>query len=197
MGDSIPLFLIAFLQRAFQHETDGVGRYGEKQGRARRGQSAVGEVERRARAVAEEMNLELVEVTLQKESRGKCLCVYVDKEGGLSLDDCERYHKRLQPMLEDVDYDIMEVSSPGADRPVKTRRDFEKHRGGAGGGKALCCARRRKGVSWTADRHGRRHRDHHRRDGAARWCSSGGRWRWSSPSSSWMRMILPTSSLTP
>ena len=93
------------------------------------GQSAVGEVERRARAVAEEMNLELVEVTLQKESRGKCLCVYVDKEGGLSLDDCERYHKRLQPMLEDVDYDIMEVSSPGADRPVKTRRDFEKHRG--------------------------------------------------------------------
>lgn len=32
-------------------------------------------------------------------------------------------------MLEDVDYDIMEVSSPGADRPVKTRRDFEKHRG--------------------------------------------------------------------
>lgn len=93
------------------------------------GQSAVGEVERRARAAAEEMNLELVEVTLQKESRGKCLCVYVDKEGGLSLDDCERYHKRLQPMLEDVDYDIMEVSSPGADRPVKTRRDFEKHRG--------------------------------------------------------------------
>ena len=50
------------------------------------GQSAVGEVERRARAVAEEMNLELVEVTLQKESRGKCLCVYVDKEGGLSLE---------------------------------------------------------------------------------------------------------------
>lgn len=37
MGDSIPLFLIAFLQRAFQHETDGVGRYGEKQGSARRG----------------------------------------------------------------------------------------------------------------------------------------------------------------
>ena len=93
------------------------------------GPSAVGEVEKRALVVAGEMGLELVEVTLQKESRGKCLCVYVDKEGGLSLDDCERYHKRLQPMLEDVDYDIMEVSSPGADRPVKTRRDFEKHRG--------------------------------------------------------------------
>ena len=60
-------------------------------------------VEQRAAAVAGEMGLELVEVTLQKESRGKCLCVFVDKEGGLSLDDCEKYHKKLQPMLEDID----------------------------------------------------------------------------------------------
>ena len=86
-------------------------------------------VEQCAQAVADEMSLELVEVTLQKESRGKCLCVYVDKEGGFSLDDCEKYHKRLQPMLEAVDYDIMEVSSPGVDRPIKNMRDFERHRG--------------------------------------------------------------------
>lgn len=85
-------------------------------------------VEERAAKVAAELSLEMVEVTLQKESRGKCLCVYADKEGGLSLDDCERYHRALQPLLEDIDYDIMEVSSPGVDRPVKTRRDFEKHR---------------------------------------------------------------------
>lgn len=91
--------------------------------------NSVKAVEERAAKVAEEMALELVEVTLLKESRGKCLCVYVDKDGGLSLDDCERYHKRLQPMLEDVDYDIMEVSSPGVDRPIKTQRDFEKNRG--------------------------------------------------------------------
>ena len=82
-----------------------------------------------AQAVADELGLELVEVTLQKESRGKCLCIYVDKEGGLTLDDCERYHKRVQPMLEAVDYDIMEVSSPGVDRPIKNQRDFEKNRG--------------------------------------------------------------------
>lgn len=86
-------------------------------------------VETYAQTVADELQLELVEVTLQKESRGKCLCVYVDKEGGLTLDDCERYHKRLQPMLEAVDYDIMEVSSPGVDRPIKNQRDFEKNRG--------------------------------------------------------------------
>jgi len=86
-------------------------------------------VEELAQKVADELGLELVEVTLQKESRGKCLCVYVDKEGGISLDDCEKYHKLLQPMYEDVDYDIMEVSSPGVDRPIKTMRDFEKNRG--------------------------------------------------------------------
>ena len=93
------------------------------------GMSPVETVERLALSVAKEQGLELVEVTLQKESRGKCLCVYVDKDGGLSLDDCERYHKRLQPMLEAVDYDVMEVSSPGLDRPIKTQRDFERSRG--------------------------------------------------------------------
>lgn len=92
-------------------------------------QSPVQVVEQRARSVADAMGLELVEVTLQKESRGKCLCVYVDKEGGLTLNDCEKYHRQLQPMLEDIDYDIMEVSSPGVDRPIKTLRDFEKKRG--------------------------------------------------------------------
>ena len=86
-------------------------------------------VETLAQKVADELGLELVEVTLQKESRGKCLCIYVDKEGGLTLNDCETYHRRVQPMLEEVDYDIMEVSSPGVDRPIKNQRDFEKNRG--------------------------------------------------------------------
>jgi len=86
-------------------------------------------VEKLAQKVADEMGLELVEVTLQKESRGKCLCIYVDKDGGLTLDDCEKYHKQVQPLFEDVDYDIMEVSSPGVDRPIKNMRDFERHHG--------------------------------------------------------------------
>ncbi|MBE5801316.1 MAG: ribosome maturation factor RimP [Clostridiales bacterium] len=90
--------------------------------------ASVHAVEERAAKVADALALELVEVVLQKESRGKCLCVYVDKEGGLSLDDCERFHKQLQPLVEDVDYDFLEVSSPGLDRPIKTLRDFEKNR---------------------------------------------------------------------
>lgn len=86
-------------------------------------------VERIAEPLARELGLEMVEVVFQKESRGKCLCLYLDKEGGLTLDDCERYHKRVQPLLEDIDYDFLEVSSPGVDRPIKTLRDFEKNRG--------------------------------------------------------------------
>ena len=85
-----------------------------------------------ARAVAEplalEQGLELVDVTLQKEPQGRTLCLYIDKPGGVSLDDCERFHKAVQPLLETVDYDFLEVSSPGADRPVQTQRDFEKNR---------------------------------------------------------------------
>ena len=91
--------------------------------------NSVQKAEQLAQKIADEMGLELVEVTLQKESRGKCLCVYVDKDGGLTLDDCEKYHKKVQPLFEDIDYDIMEVSSPGVDRPIKTLRDFERHRG--------------------------------------------------------------------
>ena len=80
-----------------------------------------------AEKLASTLNLELVEVALQKESRGKCLLFFIDKEGGLSLDDCERFHKAVIPLVENMDYDFLEVSSPGMDRPIKTARDIEKH----------------------------------------------------------------------
>jgi len=110
-------------------------------------------VEERAARVAQALSMELVEVAVQKESRGKCLCIYVDKDGGVSLDDCERYHKQIQPLLEDVDYDFLEVSSPGIDRPIKTMRDFEKNR--AGGGKAVCGLGRQQALPWTFARYER------------------------------------------
>ncbi len=86
--------------------------------------------QRHAQRIADEMSLELVEVTLQKEPRGLCLCIYLDKDGGLSLDDCEAFHRALQPLVENLEYDFLEVSSPGLDRPVKTERDFRKNEGG-------------------------------------------------------------------
>ena len=51
---------------------------------------------------------------------------YLDKEGGVTLDDCEAYHRALQPMIERFDYDFMEVCSPGVDRPIKNQRDADR-----------------------------------------------------------------------
>ena len=83
-------------------------------------------VEPRCRRLAEEQGLELVDVCLDKESAGKYLRIYIDKPEGVSLDDCERYHRAIQPQLESYDYDFLEVSSPGVDRPLKKDRDFER-----------------------------------------------------------------------
>lgn len=87
------------------------------------------EAQAAAERTAHAQGVELVEVTLQKQPDGMALCIYIDREGGITLDDCERFHKAVQPLLEAIAYDYLEVSSPGADRPIKTRRDFEKHRG--------------------------------------------------------------------
>ena len=50
-------------------------------------------------------------------------------EAALALDELEAFHRRLLPLVETVDYDYMEVSSPGVDRPLKTERDFEHAQG--------------------------------------------------------------------
>lgn len=78
---------------------------------------------------AEYFGYELVDVAVEKENTGKYLRIYLDKEEGITLDDCEKYHRKIQPMVEDVDYDFLEVSSPGIDRPLKTEKDFLRNIG--------------------------------------------------------------------
>ena len=75
---------------------------------------------------AEKLGYELCDTALDKEPAGKYLRVYIDRDGGVTLDDCERYHRAVQPALESFDYDFLEVCSPGIDRPLKTQRDIEK-----------------------------------------------------------------------
>ncbi len=82
-----------------------------------------------AQRIAAEMNVELVDVELVKEPTGHFLRFYIEKEDGVTLNDIEAFHRRIMPLVERVDYDYMEVSSPGADRPLKTPRDFERARG--------------------------------------------------------------------
>lgn len=83
-------------------------------------------VEPLCRQLAEQMEYELVDVCLDKETTGKYLRIYIDKPDGITLDDCEVYHRAIQPKLEYYDYDFLEISSPGIDRPLKKDRDFER-----------------------------------------------------------------------
>lgn len=75
---------------------------------------------------AQKLGYELCEVVIEKEPTGRYLRIYIDQDTGITLDDCEKYHKAVQPQLESFDYDFLEVCSPGIDRPLKTARDIEK-----------------------------------------------------------------------
>lgn len=73
-------------------------------------------------------------VDLEQSPRGRILRVFIDKldrEGGISVEDCVTVSNQLTRvfMVENVDYDRLEVSSPGLDRPVKKAADFERFAG--------------------------------------------------------------------
>ncbi len=91
--------------------------------------TALGGLESRAGSVAEKMGYELVDVCIDKETTGRYLRFYIDKPEGVNLDDCEAFHKAVRALADTVDYDFMEVSSPGIDRPLKKDRDFERNLG--------------------------------------------------------------------
>ena len=90
---------------------------------------SVREAEKIAQQIADEQNVELVDVELVKEPTGHFLRFYIEKPDGISLNELETYHRRIQPLVENVEYDFMEVSSPGADRPLKTEKDFARAEG--------------------------------------------------------------------
>lgn len=82
-----------------------------------------------SKKLAAELGYELVEVALDKEPAGKYLRIYLDKPEGITLTDCETFHRRAQPLVEQLDYDFLEVCSPGLDRPIKTPEDFRRSEG--------------------------------------------------------------------
>ena len=95
-----------------------------------KGSSGAGKIPRAAaERLAEELGLELIDAGYEKEPAGMYLRVYLDKPAGLSLSDCEAFHRRFQPLVEELPYDFLEVCSPGADRPIKSQRDAQKATG--------------------------------------------------------------------
>lgn len=90
------------------------------------------EVEKIVEELLENTALELVAVDYVKE-RDWYLRVFIDKEGGVDLDDCQDLSRKLEELLDAQDLIktsyILEVSSPGLDRELKKPRDFQREMG--------------------------------------------------------------------
>ncbi len=91
-----------------------------------RKQSLISTIQPVCEKLAADMGLSFYDVSLDREPAGLYLRIYIDAEGGLSLDQCEAYHRAVQPKVERYEYDFLEVCSPGIDRPVKTEKDIER-----------------------------------------------------------------------
>ena len=83
--------------------------------------------------VIEGLGIELVDTEYVKEGSNWYLRLYIDKPGGVSIDDCQTVHEAVNDIIDEADpidgpY-IFEVSSPGLDRPLKTERDFLRNIG--------------------------------------------------------------------
>ena len=86
-----------------------------------------------AKPVVEEEGCTLWDVEYVREAGTWYLRIFVDKEGGLGIDDCERISRRLDPMLDEADpipdsY-VFEVGSAGAERELKRHSDYAQFLG--------------------------------------------------------------------
>lgn len=70
-------------------------------------------------------------VDLERSAKGALLRVFIDKPGGITVEDCALVSNHLSRLftVENVAYDRLEVSSPGLDRPLRTERDFARFAG--------------------------------------------------------------------
>ena len=92
--------------------------------------------------ILDDFGYELVDLQYKKEGSSMALCVYIDKPGGITLDDCVTVSREVGAILEIEDpikaaYRL-EVSSPGLDRPLKKPADFERFAGQKIKVKTLC-----------------------------------------------------------
>ena len=90
-------------------------------------------IEEIVQPIVDAKNFEIVDIEYVKEAGEYYLRVYLDKEGGISLSDCESVSRELSEIL-DVkdpikDNYFLEVCSPGLDRPLKKEKDFIRYAG--------------------------------------------------------------------
>lgn len=81
--------------------------------------------------ILDEQHFELVEVEFVKEGKSWFLRVFIDKEGGIDIEECAFVSEKLSEKLDQMDPDpipqayFLEVSSPGAERPLKKEKDYQ------------------------------------------------------------------------
>lgn len=90
------------------------------------------EVKRLAEPVLQSQGLELVDVEYQREKQGWVLRIFIDREGGVNIEDCAEVNRELGTLLDIRDFIpnayVLEVSSPGLTRPLKKLADFLRYR---------------------------------------------------------------------
>lgn len=84
--------------------------------------------------IVEGLGLEIVEVSYEKKYDGMNLTVFIDKKGGVTIEDCETVHRAIDEPLDELDPTegasyTLNVSSPGLDREIKTDKDFNRNLG--------------------------------------------------------------------
>lgn len=94
---------------------------------------SVEEIGAAVQETADELGIEIVEIEF-KQGKHPSLTFYIDTENGVDLDTCEKFHRAIDPLLDEFDPTFgaeytLNVSSPGLDRPLKTERDFQKRMG--------------------------------------------------------------------
>jgi ribosome maturation factor RimP len=88
------------------------------------------EIRQAARRMIESEGLELVDLEFKSGKSRSLLRIFIDKKGGVTLSDCENVSRQLSAFLDVKDWIrsayVLEVSSPGLDRPFRTDRDYER-----------------------------------------------------------------------
>ena len=83
--------------------------------------------------IINELGYELLEVEYTKKNDGQNMSFIIDKDGGILIEDCELVHKTIDPILDELNPTndqpyILNVCSPGLDRPIKNQRDFLRNK---------------------------------------------------------------------
>ncbi|MFY9115454.1 MAG: ribosome maturation factor RimP [Dethiobacteria bacterium] len=92
----------------------------------------VAEIEKAIDPIIYTHQVELVDIEWARKGSRWNLCIYLDKTGGITIDDCEAVHYEISDLLDRIDLIqhsyVLEISSPGLNRPLKKKENFDRFR---------------------------------------------------------------------